>query len=518
MSSCSSLYWYDYETFGTDPKRDRPAQFGGIRTDLEFNPIGEPLTLFCKPARDTLPVPEACLITGITPQMAAERGVTEAEFIATIHDQFSVPGTCVAGYNNIRFDDEVTRNCLYRNLFDPYEREWRNGNSRWDIIDMLRLTRALRPEGIEWPRDEHGRPTLRLDTLTVANGIRHENAHDALADVRATIAVARLIRDRQPKLFNFVFNHRGKREVFELLKFGAMQPVLHVSEKYAADRCCIAVVVALAKHPRNPNGIIVYDLSVDPEPLITLSAEEVRERLYTPVSKRPPGIERIPLKTVHINKCPVVAPLSALRPEDAERLQIDLAYCDRNLDLLKEALNKPSPFGRGLGEGPLDQPVAQVASPNWRLHQSFLKRELALPKKIREVMELNEPNTRTDDPDLMLYDGGFIGDADRTILKQLRALSPEELSRVQPAFEDARLPELVFRYRARNFPETLTAEESARWETYRIRRLTAQGGGGSLVMNEYQARIDALEASPDLSARDREILASLRRYAREIIS
>jgi exodeoxyribonuclease-1 len=479
MSSCSSFYWYDYETFGTDPRRDRPAQFGGIRTDLELNPIGDPVTMFCKPSRDVLPTPEACLITGITPQLAAERGVMEAEFITRIHDQFSVPGTCVAGYNNIRFDDEVTRNCLYRNLFDPYEREWRNGNSRWDIIDMLRLTRALRPEGIEWPTDDTGRPSLRLDALTVANGIQHENAHDALADVWATIAIARLVRERQPKLFNFVFSNRGKREVFELLRFGAMQPVLHVSEKYAAERHCIAVVVALAKHPRNPNGIVVYDLSADPMPLITLSAEELQERLFTPVSKLPPGVERVPLKTVHLNKCPVIAPLSALRPEDAERLKIDLSRCNRHLNMLK--------------------------------------REWTLAKKIQEVMEFNGAEMVMDDPDLMLYDG-FIGDADRATLKWLRGLSPDELSRAQPKFKDARLPELVFRYRARNFPETLTAEEAVRWEAYRIRRLTVQGCGGSIVLSEYQARIDALEASPGLSAKDREILASLRSYSQEIIS
>jgi exodeoxyribonuclease-1 len=300
-----------------------------------------------------------------------------------------------------------------------------------------------------------------------------------LADVWATIAIARLVRERQPKLFNFVFSNRGKREVFELLRFGAMQPVLHVSEKYAAERHCIAVVVALAKHPRNPNGIVVYDLSADPMPLITLSAEELQERLFTPVSKLPPGVERVPLKTVHLNKCPVIAPLSALRPEDAERLKIDLSRCNRHLNMLK--------------------------------------REWTLAKKIQEVMEFNGAEMVMDDPDLMLYDG-FIGDADRATLKWLRGLSPDELSRAQPKFKDARLPELVFRYRARNFPETLTAEEAVRWEAYRIRRLTVQGCGGSIVLSEYQARIDALEASPGLSAKDREILASLRSYSQEIIS
>lgn len=147
----TSFYWHDYETWGTDPRRDRAVQFAGLRTDLDFNPIGRPLMVYAKPADDMLPQPGACLVTGITPQHARKEGVCEADFFRAVHDELSRPGTCALGYNSIRFDDEFTRYGLYRNFYDPYAREWQNGNSRWDIIDTVRLMRALRRKGSTGP-------------------------------------------------------------------------------------------------------------------------------------------------------------------------------------------------------------------------------------------------------------------------------------------------------------------------------------------------------------------------------
>jgi exodeoxyribonuclease-1 len=209
----NSFYWHDYETFGVDPSRDRPSQFAGLRTDQDLNPIGEPLVIYCQPQKDILPSPAACLITGITPQLALEKGLPEPTFIDLIHRELSQPMTCGVGYNSIRFDDEVSRYCLYRNFYDPYQREWKNGNSRWDILDMLRLMRALRPEGIEWADHEPGRPSFKLEHLTAANNIAHEAAHDALSDVTATIAMAKLVKQKQPRLFDYVVNNRSKKVV-----------------------------------------------------------------------------------------------------------------------------------------------------------------------------------------------------------------------------------------------------------------------------------------------------------------
>jgi exodeoxyribonuclease-1 len=208
-----SFYWHDYETWGADPSRDRPAQFAGVRTDASLNIIGKPLMAYCRPGDDLLPHPEACLVTGITPQQARAQGVCEAEFFELIHQQLSHPGTCGVGYNNIRFDDEITRYGLFRNFFDPYAREWQNGNSRWDTIDMVRLTHALRPEGIEWPTREDGTPSFRLEQLTLANNIAHQGAHDALSDVYASIDLARLVRARQPRLFDFALELRNKKKL-----------------------------------------------------------------------------------------------------------------------------------------------------------------------------------------------------------------------------------------------------------------------------------------------------------------
>jgi exodeoxyribonuclease I len=472
-----TLYWHDYETFGADPRRDRPAQFGGMRTDTELNVSGEPLVLYCKPADDMLPQPEACLVTGITPQKAAQEGVCEAQFIARVHHELARPGTCGVGYNSIRFDDEVTRHALYRNFFDPYAREWRNGNSRWDIIDVVRLARALRPAGMEWPDREDGTPSFRLDRITEANGIRHESAHDALADVAATMAVARLIRQRQPKLYDFVFQHRGKHEVTQLLRLGSMRPVLHVSGKYPASRYCIAMVVALAEHPVNRNEVIVYDLSVDPGPLFDLTSEDIRERLFTPADRLPENVERVALKTIHINHCPVVVPVGVMRPADAERLSIDVGRCRENLKKLKES--------RGLAA------------------------------KLQAVFEQRDRPIE-DDPDLMLYSGGFFSDRDRALMERVRSLSPDELRTIEPRFQDARLPEMLFRYRARNWPETLNDEERARWNRFRRKRLTIEGRGGSLLLEEYRNRLKALKNDSACTPAQRCIIDELEVYAKTL--
>ncbi len=478
MTDNKTMYWHDYETFGTDPMRDRPAQFAGIRTDEELNIIGQPLSLFCKPADDLLPQPDACLVTGITPRVALEKGLPEAEFITAVHRELALSGTCGVGYNSIRFDDEITRYALYRNFFDPYAREWRNGNSRWDLIDTVRLTGALRPEGIEWPAHKDGTPSFRLEDLTAANGIPHGGAHDALADVRATIALARLIRERQPRLYAYIYRQRDKHSVVQKLNLAAMWPVLHVSAMYPREHGCAAMVVPVAMHPVNKNGIIVYDLRHDPAPLLDLDAEGIRERLFTATDKLPDGVERIPLKVVHINKCPVIVPLNTLDEGSADRLRIDIPAGRRNLDKLQKA-----------------GPVAG------KVQAAFTPRDFA----------------DDGDPDHGLYSGGFFSDADKARMEEARSSSPAELAGLEPSFQDPRLPEMLFRYRARNYPGTLSEDEKGRWEEYRLARLTQPDGGGSITLPEYREKIQSLREGQGLSEKQREILCQLEEYADAII-
>ena len=294
----ASIFWYDFETTGINPRCDRPLQVAGIRTDEALNEIAEPLNIYAQLSDDILPHPMACLITGITPQRLADQGLPEAEFMTRLHAELVVPGTCGSGYNSLRFDDEVTRYSLYRNFFEPYGREWQGGNSRWDLIDLVRSAYALRPEGINWPIDE-GRVSLKLESLTAANGIAHTQAHDALSDVRATIALARLVRDKQPKLYDFLYRQRSKARVLEQIHL--LQPLLHVSGRYSAARHYISVVLPLAWHPKNRNALIVCDLQLDPQVLLQLDAQALRERLYTRREQLMADQLPVPLKLLHVN-------------------------------------------------------------------------------------------------------------------------------------------------------------------------------------------------------------------------
>lgn len=472
----NTLYWHDYETFGIDPRYDRPSQFAGIRTDEDLNIIGEPLMIYCKQANDSLPHPQACLVTGITPQEVNEKGMPEAEFIKQIHDEFSEPNTCGVGYNSLRFDDEFTRYTLYRNFYDAYAREWQNGNSRWDIIDMARLTRALRPEGINWPDREDGKPSFRLEQLTAANNIEHQGAHDALVDVYATINFAKLIKTKQPKLYDFVYQHRGKHAIAPLLNIKDRTPVIHVSRMYPSEYCGTALVVPIAQDPTNPNGIIVYDLRHDPIDLIELDANTLRERLFTPTADLPEGIRRPALKTIHINKCPVVVPENTLNPAAAERLDINREQHYQHLQQLNAA-------------GDLTAKINAI----------FTKAEFEA----------------VDDPDANLYGGGFFSGNDKRKMELIRTADADALRVLKVPFDDPRLPEMLFRYRARNWPDSLSADEQEQWQCYRQQRLTDEHNSNILTLPRFFEALEACRQN-ELTDQQKTLLAKLEHYGHDI--
>lgn len=471
---CASFFWHDYETFGRFPRKDRPAQFAGIRTDLDLNEVGEPVMLYCQPAPDYLPDPESCLLTGILPQHCLEHGVPEHQFAAAIERELAAPGTVGVGYNTIRFDDEVTRHLFWRNLIDPYGREWQNECGRWDILDLVRAAHALRPEGIEWPRHEDGRVSFKLEHLTAANGLSHEAAHDALSDVRATIALARLIRQRQPRLFDFCLKLRRKDAV--LAEIGVGRPFLHVSGMYGPERGCVTVAWPLAPHPTNRNEIIVWDLAEDPAELMDLRAEDIRLRLFTRTEELPEGMRRLPIKTIHINKSPVVVGnLKALNAAQAERWAVDVGRAMRHAEW--------------------------AAQHGAKLH-GIWPEVFARPEDARPAVDVDED----------LY-GGLLSRDDRRALDSLRSQPPADLAGRRLGFDDPRLEELVFRWRARNFADTLNADERERWEAHRRDRLL-DGAGGALTIERYFERIDTLSETAD--ERGEAILGALYDYAEQI--
>lgn len=451
-----TFFWYDLETTGLDSLMDRPLQFAGVRTDTELNPIESPVNIFCLPGDDVLPSPEAIMVTGLSMSRLRSLGSNEIEFCRRIMSSFSVPETCVVGYNSLNFDDEFVRQMCYRNFYDPYAREWRNGNSRWDVINMFRMAYALRPGGLEWPKNDAGAVTFRLEELTKANGIEHHDAHDAVSDVLATIALTKLLRESQPRLFNFLFALRKKDRVATILNLSDKKPIIHVSPVYGTQRSYFGIILPLCRHPRNPNGFICCDLSFNPTELINSTETELNQILFSSVENWKNVNSYNPLVTIYTNRCPAIAPLTSVNTEDTMRLDISLSQC-------------------------LD-------------HMRQIQKSYGLSDKIKTVF--SERTFREEnDPDKMLYQGNFFGARDRDLMNQIHRLRPDQLLEMEGQFEDERLNEMLFRFRARNYPHILTVEEEVRWNRYRIDRWN--GGRSIEDLLEKSKKIQEKSGKPE---------------------
>ncbi|MGH8077576.1 MAG: exodeoxyribonuclease I, partial [Lysobacter sp.] len=419
----------------------------------------------------------ATLITGISPQAALRDGVSEAEAFSRIFDEMARPETCSAGYNSLRFDDEFVRHGLFRNFHDAYEREWRGGNSRWDLLDVMRLAHALRPDGIVWPKREDGATSFKLEHLALANDVRTGDAHEALSDVRALIGLARKLKTVQPKLWDYALKLRDKRFAATLLDVVAMTPVLHVSQRFPASQLCAAAILPLARHPHIDSRVLVFDLGQDPDALLRLEADEIADRLYTPAADLPDGESRIALKEVHLNKCPALIAWNHLREPDLSRLNIDVVETERRAAVIRDA-------------GP------------------------ALVEKVRRVFA-GERTRSPADVDASLYDG-FIGDGDKRLFRDVRTTPPEILGARAFGFKDPRLNELLFRYRARNWPATLSLDERTRWDEYRRQRLHSDAGLSEYDFERFYAELAALGALHAGDGAKLALLDQLHAWARQI--
>ena len=435
-----TFFFYDLETSGLNPREDRIMQFAGQRTDMNLEPLGEPVNLLVRMTDDALPSPGAIAVTGITPQQTLMDGISEAEFCRYVTEEVFVPETVAVGYNTVRFDDEFMRVTLWRNFYDSYEWQWKDGRSRWDILDVVRLTRALRPEGIEWPFREDGKPTNRLELITKLNGVSHEHAHDALSDVYATIAVAKLIRDKQPKLFDYLLKMRGKREVQKSINLNSPQPFVYASGRYSNDYNKTTVAFPLTSG-RNGN-VLVYDLRYNLDEILEQGLRENEDVTHpeheTTHIKRSPRLlaqkSYFPVvKELCYNKCPAVAPMGVLESGDGwNKIGLTKETVENNLKILLS-------------------------------HPEFAE-------QMRERYEKQPEFPPAIEPEAALYDG-FLNDRDRIKVSAVRNAEPSRLTDFHPEFDDERLPELLLHYKGRNYPETLSDSEMEAYEAYRTERL-----------------------------------------------
>lgn len=430
-----TFFFYDLETSGLNPRFSRIMQFAGIRTDQNLKPIGEPINVLVRLSDDVLPDPGAIQVTGITPQSTLADGLSEPEFCKLLMDEVFTPGTTTVGFNSVRFDDEFIRHTLWRNFYDPYEWAWSEGRSRWDMLDVVRMMRALRPEGIQWPVDDTGKAVNKLELIARENDLIHTKAHDALSDVEALIGVASLVKTNQPKLFDYLLGMRDKKKVTKLVNLENPEPFVYSSGRYDGEFEKTTVAFPLAPGAK-PGSILVYDLRYDPTPFLNASPTALASILFADrEARQADGFQRLPVKELSFNKCPAIAPLGVLRKEDQERLSLSTDKIHAHIDILSK--------------------------------------NTAFAGAVREAFEMREPYQNSSDVEAQLYDG-FINDKDKVKIAAVRAADETTLADFHPSFIDDRLTELLFRYKARSFPKSLSEEESRAWEKFRYEKLKTQ--------------------------------------------
>ncbi len=429
-----TFFFYDLETSGLSPQEARVMQFAGIRTDMDLKQVGEPVNILVKLNDDVLPSPEAIMVTGITPQQTQSDGYSEAEFAKMLNEEIFTPDTTVVGFNNIRFDDEFIRHLFWRNFYDPYEWSWKDGRSRWDLLDVVRMTRALRPNGINWPVDDKGQPTNRLELLSSVNNLDHVKAHDALSDVEALISVTGLIKSKQPQLYDYLLKLRDKNEVKKLVNLDDKQPFVYVSGRLDNEynKATVAFPLTAGKN----GNVVVYDLRYDPTPFLQMSQQDLAKKLYATWEERSADdFLKLPVKELQYNRAPAVAPLGVLAQADGWK----------SIDLSEVIIAK---------------------------HRNILLSAPGFAENIRSVFENKQEYKKSTDPEAQLYDG-FVPDIDKLRIESVRNASVRDLADFNPSFSDERLSPLLLHYKARNYPSTLTESESVAWEKWRSDKINA---------------------------------------------
>jgi exodeoxyribonuclease-1 len=464
-----TFFFYDLETSGLNPREDRIMQFAGIRTNEQFEQIGEAYNVLVKLSDDTLPSPDAIMVTGITPQATLTDGLSEAEFAKLLIEEVFIPDTITVGFNSIRFDDEFIRALLWRTFRDPYEWAWKDGRARWDMLDVVRMTRALRPDGIKWPVVD-GKPTNRLELLSAENGLAHVKAHDALSDVEALVGVTKLIKSKQSKLFDYLLKMRDKKEIKKLVNLDDKAPFVYTSGRYDTDFEKTTVAFPLTSAPNS--NVLVYDLRYDPKDFVKLDKKALEKKIYASYEERKAeDFVRLPVKSLQYNRCPAVAPLGVLEQESGwERISLD----SRTIEKHKEVL---------------------LSSPDFA-------------EKLREIYEARPEFKKLPDPEAQLYDG-FLSDRDRLRVETVAAADANTLADFSPEFSDERLTPLLLHYKARNYPAALSEEEAMQWELWRATRVKSQLPG-------FVASLQRL-AKTNLSEPKQFLLQELQLWAESIV-
>ena len=480
------FFWYDYETWGKNVRRDRIVQFGGVRTDEGLVELAPPVQLKCKPGLDCPIGPGAVSVHGIMPMQAHNEGLPESEFARLIHAELSKKGTCSVAYNGMSFDHEMTRMLFYRNLRDPYAWAWKHGNTSWDTLELMRAAYLLRPEVLErWPQKSNGKPSFKLESLSEANleSWSPESSHDAVADVAYMLAIARLVRERARNLWEYALGLRIKKKVLGIMS--TTEPVLHVVGQIDTSRHCATLLTPLDY--RNGNSAYGFDLSNDPRPLLKPFEQ------WTPEDRRRAWHS---IRSFKCNQSPFLCEWSNVPDLLSPGLTVD--------DILaKMQLSETEIQAR---HEVLQEYAAR--EPQHALHR-FLENEAA-EKKLRFSRPL--------DPDEAIYDGFFSGE-DELLMYQVLQEGPNfDWRSIQS--NDRRVEPLIFRYIARNFQQVLDEDGKKRWEEYCRERQLERVERRKVTLDQvfsYELR-DSVEPMGNLSKAQIQELTRWQDRVREVLN
>ncbi|MDU8351260.1 exodeoxyribonuclease I [Pseudomonas syringae pv. actinidiae] len=332
------MHFYDFETADANPSTPI-LQFASVSTDHDLNVIkGSETNLIAKPSRHALPAPIAFMIHMLDLEHLKEHGLSERALVQHVVNIFlHSPNSQMAGYNTLSFDDKVLQHACFRNMLPPYDHQFMNGNTRFDVFKLVQLMFAFRPESLEFPKKEDGSFSLKLEQLSAANGIVHERAHDALSDVYATIGLARIIKGAEEKLYRFAQSMTVKQNAQDLILQGV--PLLHVNFKYQQENRNTSLVHPLCVDASNKNKYIIANLREDPYNMLNMSPQELRHFMFTKREELAEDAPRVGVSQVGINDMPLIVPAkNMLTPALATSMNLDVDQCMRNLEMIRQTV------------------------------------------------------------------------------------------------------------------------------------------------------------------------------------
>ena len=434
-----SFVIYDLETSGLEPQWNLPLQAALIQTDADLRPLGE-LSLRCRLPAHIVPAPAALLTTGLRPEQLEQAPLTSTEMLGIIARALEAwaPATII-GYNTLRFDEEALRHAFFTHLMPAYATSL-NGHRRADLLTMVRAVAMLEPDAITVPLGAAAKPSFRLGEICRANGIAlsEDEAHDAMADTKATLALFRHLRDVAPTAVATLLDLADKGVPHRMLAGGEVLLLGGASR--------LTPVVGITPNPTVATSWAVADLTVDPADYLDLAVDEI-VALFSQRSVRP-------IRTVKTNAQPIL-----------------VAY---------------EQGCHALAEDQRDRALYHARAARIRDHAGF-RAQLAAAMAGRFADREPSPH-----PEATLYAGGFLSHEDARSCARWHALPWPDRPAIAAGFRDARLKAFANRLMLMEAPESLSPAAWQKGQGWLRERLLTEADVPWLTLPKALAEIAIL--------------------------